>query len=203
MSKPLSKKLQDYIMDMAIKYLPFGGRKWDSSAQNLENILKYKGINKKLFYTYKLPYDMSPQDFQDKITMEYFCGQFYTCFASKVFHDKSLNISEKLQLARYVWEMRRNKNHKNMKFYVDEIKRKNPELSDINPKNSDTNLVYGTLFGFAPAEIKYFCEVSGLRDFDKEQELDSKLESLGVRTNYILAPETSNAIMAALQQQKG
>ena len=205
MSKVLDKKLLDYVLKMSYNSLPFGGSKWGSSAQNLQNALIGRGIKspKKLFYKYNLPDGMSPQEFQDKITIECFCKQFYTYFASKVFHDKSINISEKLQLTRYVWEMRRKKNHKNMKFYADEIKRKNSELSDINPKNSDANLVYGALFGFAPAEIKYFCEVSGLRDFDKEQELDSKLESLGVRTNYILAPETSNAIMAALQQQKG
>lgn len=188
-------------MDMASRYLPFGGRKWDSSAQDLENILKSKGINKKLFYKYKMPDDMSPQEFQDKITMECFVKNFYSYFASRILRDKNITVSEKLQLTRYVLEMRHKKDYQNMKRYADDIKRKNTELSDINTKNSD-GLVYGALFGFAPAEIKYFCEVSGLRDFDKEQELHVKLKNLGVNTNYILAPETGESIMAALQQQK-
>ena len=204
MSKPLSEKLNLYIINMASSYLPFGGSKWDSSAKMLSDELDRCGVklSKKIFYKYQLPDNMSSQQFQDRITIEYFCKRFYSDFASKVFRDKTLTISEKMQIARYVWEMRRKKNHHDMKYYADEIKSKNPELADIKLANNIVNLVYGALFGFAPDEIKYFCEVSGARDFRKEHELDEELEHLGIYTNYVLAPDTAKAIMAALQQQK-
>ena len=204
MSKVLSQKLKSYIMDLAYKSLPFGGQVWDSSAQHLSNDLKNKGIkfDKKLFWKYKLPENMAPQQFQDKIAEEHFCKRFYSDFMSRVLSDKTLTGMEKIEIVRYVWEMRRQKNHKNMNCYADEIKRNNPELADIKPTNSIENFVYGVLFGFAPDEIRYFCEEKGSRNFDVEHNLDEKLENFGVRTTYVLSPNTAEALLNVLEKKQ-
>ncbi len=200
----LNPKLQSYIMDLAYKSLPFGGPVWDSSAQNLSEDLRNKGIkfNKKLFWNYKLPQGMKPQQFQDKIALEYFCKRFYSDFMSRVLSDKTLTGMERIQIVRYVWEMRRNKNHKNMNYYADEIKRNNPELANIKPTNSIENFEYGALFGFAPDEIRYFCEENGLRDFDTERRLDEQLEKFDVRTSYVLSQNTAESLIKILDKKQ-
>jgi hypothetical protein len=202
MSKDLSKKLRDYILKMAYKTLPFGGDVWDSSAQNLSNDLKAMGVNfsKKLFWKYKLPDNLSPQEFQDKIALERFCKGFYSDFMSRVLSDKNLTGMDKIQIVRFVWEMRRKKNHHDMKYYMNEIKRNNPELANINPKNPQ-GFVYGALFGFAPDEIKYFCDMHSVRDMGLEDSVDKKLKQFGIDTTYVLAPSTATALIAELNKR--
>ena len=133
MSKVLDKKLLDYVLKMSYNSLPFGGSKWGSSAQNLQNALIGRGIKspKKLFYKYNLPDGMSPQEFQDKIALENFCRKFYTDFSNLVRRDKNLTLFEKIQIFAWVWKMRRDKSLGNMVLWEKEIRQKNPELANL------------------------------------------------------------------------
>lgn len=201
MSKPLSEKLRLYIMEMAYNSLPFGGDVWDSSAQNLENDLRACGIDidKKLFYEYKLPGGMSHQEFQDHVAMSTFCNNFYGEFMSKVLHDKTLSMSEKMQITAWVWKMRREKKVGNRKDWEKEIKQKNPELAHING-----SVVYGALFGFAPEEIEYFSS----RECDRRhaEVVINKIKQLSagrIRLTYILSPSTEQKVVKALEAKYG
>ena len=153
-----------------------------------------------MFWKYKLPDNLSPQEFQDKIALEHFCNGFYSDYMSRVLSDKTLTGMDKIQIVRFVWEMRRKKNHRDMKYYMDEIKRNNPELENINPK-SPQGFVYGALFGFAPTEIKYFCDMHSVRDIDEENSVDKKLKQFGIKTTYVLAPSTATALIAELNKR--
>lgn len=197
MNKPLSKKLRSYIMKKAYNSLPFGGSVWDSSAKNLENDLKMRGIDikKKLFYEYKLPAGMSHQEFQDHVAISKFCNEFYSEFMPKVFGDKNLTMLEKMQIVGWVWKMRREKKVGKEKVWEKEIKEKNPELAHINGA-----VVYGALFGFAPEEIEYFsseyCDRRHANDVIDEIE---RLSQGGVHVTYVLAPSTADKVVKALK----
>jgi len=203
MNKPLSKKLQFYIYKMAFSSLPFGGSVWNSSAKNLSDALQERGIKtkQKLFWQYKLPDNMKSQQFMNKIAITHFYEKFFTNFSADVFHDKNLTLLEKMQIMRYVWQMRRENKKNIMSSWADEIKRNNPVLANINPK-SVSGFVYGALFGFAPDEIKYFCDVHSTRDLDAENKVIDKLDKLGIKTTYVLAPGTAKEIITALNQEK-
>lgn len=198
MNKHLDDKLQKYILKMAYKAMPFGSDVWDSSAQNLEKDLKARGIKTKLFYKYKLPDDMTPQEFQDELTLNAFVRDFFDRFSSKIFHDKNLTLREKLQIVAWVWKMRRNKPKRDMKYFMDEIKRLNPELADIKPRFA-RGLVYGALFGFAPAEIKYFCDETKLCDYVQAEEVGRTFAKHGIKLNYVLNPDTAESIINELK----
>lgn len=200
MNKNLDKKLLDYILEMSYKSLPFGGRKWDSSAKKLQDDLAKRGINKKLFYEYKLPGNMSHQDFQNRIALEDFVRKFYSEYSGRVMRDKSLTLSEKMKIMGFVWKMRRDKKMGNMKTWEQEIRQKNPELANVVLNVGPSALVYGALFGFAPEEIKYF--TSGARDMNKEQYIDEEMQKHEIDLTYVLHPETAAKIVEALKNQK-
>ena len=94
--------------------------------------------------------------------------------------------------------------YKNIKKYADEIKQLNPELEKINPRDSFGSISFleGALFGFAPDEIKYFCDKSSFRDMDQEHRFDEVLKKYGVRPSYVLAPATAKKLIANLEKGK-
>lgn len=196
----MDKSLRDYLLKHIWHMSPYGGYKWDSSAQKLSNDLKAKGIkfSKKLFYKYKLPNDMSCQQFMDTLLLEYYLVKYGP--GIKIVGDKNLTVKQKLQVMGFVWKIKKYGVYKNIKRYADEIRRLNPELADI-ATNSDISFVEGALFGFAPDEIRYFGD-AGKRNFDTEHMLDRKLKRRGVDTSYILAPETAKKLIVCARRQK-
>ena len=204
MSKPLDKKLLDYILEMAYRSLPFGSNKWDSSAQDFKNDLAKRGIklSRELFYKYKLPGGMSPQEFQDRIALEYFCRNFYLSFSKYIKQDKNLTWLEKMKIRGFVWKMRRDKTFGNMKLWEKEIREKNPELSEIVLHGVKSSaFVYGALFGFAPEEIKYF--VSGFCNFKRADKINTLLlNKYDIDLKFVLAPDVLKEVLLALKNQK-
>ena len=197
----LEKKLRMHIISMAISRMPFG-REWDSSAKNLEDELKKRGIKlpQKLFYKYKMPVGNSQAGFMDKIIMEYFCTYFLKSYgyAGEVLKDKKLTMSDKAKIFKYVWK-NRGKYTDVLKQYEIEIRKLNPELSNIKVDDS-RSLVYGAMFGFAPQEIAYFANGKN-RNFTKEREvLDIFKNRFGINVEYILAPKTAEMVINALNQ---
>jgi len=200
-AKILDKRLQMYIANMALGYLPFG-RKWDSSAKKLEQGLLLRGIKlpQKLYYEYKLPGNITPSDFMNKLIIESFVNDFYSWFAGKILKDKNLTMKDKANIFKYVWNNR--KKYKNiLQQYDQEIRKLNPELANIKVDNP-RSLVYGAMFGFAPAEITYFSNGKN-RDLAKEREtMDLLKNRFGIDVTYILAPETAEQIINALKQNE-
>ena len=197
----LDKKLQMYISAIAIGKMPFG-RKWDSSAKNLEDVLRLRGIKlpQKLYYEYKMPKGNTQSSFMDKIIMEYFCTYFFKPggYAGEILKDKKLSLSEKAKIFQYVWR-NRGKYTDVLKQYETEIRKLNPELANIRTDDS-RSLVYGAMFGFAPSEIGYFAN-SKNRNLAKEREtLDIFKNRFGIMVGYILAPKTAEMVITALEQ---
>lgn len=198
MNKDLDKKLKMYISNLAIQNMPFG-RVWDSSAKNLEDELKKRGIKlpRKLYYEYKMPGQLNPNEFMDNLIMDYFVSYFHSWFAKYVLKDKNLKISEKAKIFTYVWK-NRSKYKEVVDRYETEIRKLNPELANIKVDNS-RSLVYGAMFGFAPQEIAYFSDGAN-RDLAKEEKNLKVFKSYGLDVTYILAPQTAEMLISALKQ---
>ena len=198
------KDLKKYLLKQAATVSPFGGVKWDSSAKNLENDLGHRGIkfDKKLFWKYKLPNAMSAQEFMDVLLLEFYFVKWFSNM--KIMRDKNLTIKQKIKIFAYNVSMKKRGIYNNIKKYANEIKQLNPELEKINPRDSfgSISLVEGALFGFAPDEIKYFCDKSSFRDMDQEHRFDEVLKKYGVRPSYVLAPETAKKLIANLEKGK-
>ena len=179
------KDLKKYLLDkvVSLHVSPFGGAKWDSSAKKLDDDLHRRGIKfaKKLFWKYKLPNGMSAQDFMDTLLLEFYFVKWFSNM--KIMGDKNLTIKQKIKIFAYVLSMKKNGIDKNIKKYANEIKRLNPELTQINPRGvwGGISFVEGALFGFAPDEIRYFCDESSFRDIDQEHEFDGILKKYNVR----------------------
>jgi len=200
MSKTMDKKLQTYMRDMAINNMPFG-REWYSSAKNLEDALRARGIKlpQKLYYEYKMPGELQPGEFMDNLIMDYFVSYFHNWFAKDVLKDKNLTVVQKAKIFTYVWKTR-GKYKDRLKKYEMEIRKLNPELARVVVDDS-RSLVYGAMFGFAPQEIAYFSD-GAHRDLVKEQENLKIFKSYGLDVTYILAPKNAEALITALKQNE-
>ena len=185
---------------MALSTLPFGNSVWDSSAQDLENILQNRGIklSQKLYREYNLPHGDKPSDFMNRLAMEHFVNDFYSQFFGKILKDKNLTMSDKTKIFKHVWKLRK-KYKESLEQYDIELRKLNPELSGIKT-NNPRSLVYGALFGFAPKEIAYFSNNSN-RDFAREEQIRKSFENYGIKLTYVLAPETADMILSAIEQQ--
>lgn len=198
------KDLKKYLLKQAATVSPFGGVKWNSSAKNLDDTLRRRGIDfdKKLFWEYKLPNAMSAQEFMDVLLLEFYFVKWFSNM--KIMQDKNLTVKQKIKIFAYKVLMKKRGIYKNIKKYANEIKQLNPELEKINPRDSFGSISFleGALFGFAPDEIKYFCDKSSFRDMDQEHRFDEVLKKYGVRPSYVLAPETAKKLIANLQKGK-
>ena len=198
MNNTLDKRLQMYIINKAINNMPFD-RVWDSSAKNLEDALQKRGIRLpvKLYYEYKFPGGLGPDEFMTKLIKENFSSEFYSWFAKDVLKDKSLTMSDKAKIFSYVWKTR-GKYKDLLKQYETEIRALNPELQNVKVDNS-RSLVYGAMFGFAPVEIAYFADTAN-RNLAKEKDVSKILKNYGIDLTYVLAPKTADMILSVLQQ---
>ena len=200
MNKDLDKRLQLYIAKMAVWELPYGDSEWNSSAKNLEDALRARGINFKLYYQYKMPGGVSQSDFLIRLCMLEFFIKFYSKYAIKVLNDKNLTASDKTKIFQYVWHNRR-KFIKESEQYESDIRRLNPELANVKT-NLPGALVDGATFGFAPDEIEYFSDVKN-RNFEQEGKTIEFFEkNYGIHISYILAPKTAKTIIAALKNKE-
>ena len=195
----LDKKLQMYIASVAVRHMPFGGDKWDSSAKNLEEELHKRGIDLHLFYEYKVPGGGTQSNFMDKFVMERFIANFFKTggHAGEILKDKKLTMLDKAKIFKYVWQ-NRGKYKDILKRYETEIRKLNPELANVRV-NDSRSLVYGAMFGFAPAEIAYFAD-TGRRDYAKEKAVSDTLKKYGINLTYVLAPKTAEMVINALNQ---
>ena len=189
---------------------------WYSSAQNLENNLKSRGIilPGPLFYRYNLPNNLSAQDYLYKKNMledfaRYKSGEFERLVSC--LHDKeelkqeylSLSEKEKNMIDNYFVNKAKDANKKIVEE-CKKIRELNPELYGMNVSN-DIEFLSGVVYGFAPAEIKHFCNLNSQNldwkqnkeELQKQKDLE---QQIGVNITYRLAPETIEDIRICLQQ---
>lgn len=201
----MNKKLEKYLEELALRWSPFG-MVWNSSAKKLEQDLAKRGINLKLYYRYALPENMTPQEFMVKIAMLDLCENAPVPLYIKkdIFFDKNLSLIEKLRLVKYITS-KHAESRKKIDEYVRFIQFANPELSKlkISTEHHKFDILAGAAFGFAPNEIEYFItDYRGMASGTKDKQLHDKIESYGVRLEYVLAPKTVQKIISELEKNK-
>jgi hypothetical protein len=156
---------------------------WSSSARDLDLALEKNGVDigKKLFHKYNMPENADQGSYL--AWFDRFCRKFGL----------------------------RRKNRNLYEERVEQIKKLNPGLSEINPKNvrDMVGFIYGVIFGFSPEEINYF--ISELMTTDrknKEAQMlrDAQLrlirEKTGKRVGLVLSPENLELIANTIKNQR-
>ena len=204
MSKKLSKKSELFFATIALQWSPFG-QKWNSSAQNLENELKARGINIKLYHKYKLPDGMSQDEFMKRIAILDFYADFSLLRAKDVFFTKGIRLRDKFVICSG-FAKRRIESRKKIQKYAERVVEQNPELHGLNIDAKETDafdICSGAIFGFGPDEIKYFItDYKGLCIGTKDKERYDKIKSYGILTRYVLAPKTADMVISVLEKNK-
>lgn len=201
----MNDKLKKYLEKLALSWSPFGSA-WNSSAKDLEEDLAKRGIKMKLYYEYALPENMTPQVFMTRIAVLDLCAKvlYFSKVKMEIFFDKKLNLIEKFRLVKYI-ASERGPSQKKIDEYVKFVQNANPELAKLKKENDfdKFDILAGAAFGFGPKEIEYFMKRKERReaiDSGYERDMYKKFEQLGIRLQYVLAPETANAIMKELNK---
>lgn len=212
---------KDYQMNLInlVTRMNYGHEGWQSSAEDLQNDLSKKGVNDfKVYHRYKLPDDMSPVSYMVKNALNWFyinmCGDefFRREFIDNWFDlvvkfvikdEKQVAVfkqqiiddieSKKTDVAKYKAEVMRDYNL---------LLKLNPELPHAKKDGDISAIMDGAVFGFAPNDIKYFCEMDRQRNRDQERRLYKRLRKRKVYNTYILAPETVKSLISRLQERK-
>lgn len=210
MNKNLETRFRLFVTGMDDKMGPFGSTYWNSSAQKLENNLKAAGIILpiKLYHRYKFPGGASPQKYMNYLGYLNFCRYVNEIEEQKqkiLDSDKFLESEKDIILKELA---------KNAPFYrnflrdeLAKLQELNPELRDFKEtKDTDVfNIVAGAVFGFALKEIEYYChhwDSGNLAILGTQEKINTALEPLGFVAGYILAPETVDIIISALEKRK-
>ena len=212
---------KDYQMNLIslVTRMNYGHEDWQSSAEDLQNDLGTKGINDvKVYYRYNLPDGMLPVSYMIKNALNWFyirmCGDdffrrevldnwFDLVVKSVIKDEKQVSIfrqqmisdieSKKADVAKYKNEV--------MRDYKLLLKL-NPELPRARKENDISSIMDGAVFGFAPNDIKYFCEIDRPRSRDQERRLYKRLRKHKIYISYILAPETVRCLISKLKERK-
>ena len=206
----LDKSIEVKLAELALKYSYAYGGEWYSSAKDLEQQLHKIGIKDiKLFHKYKMPDNVTQADYMKKIALYGFYADFEMLNADDRWQTEFKNCipdeKTRLQVIDYIKSKIKSYDEKLSDGY-EKIIKLNPELPNVPDKRDD--VIYGAIFGFAPDEIEYYCRgrfQQGINIdavLDKEQEISGKIEKYGIRAGYVLAPETANKIISALEKNK-
>ncbi len=210
--KNLSEKIQDALKMLIVvtSQLQYG---YSSSSKDLDEKLKKAGIIPpvKLYYDYKLPNNMSPEDYEAEVDELVFYYVFDENSDAEMFekYTEALNGDEKAELLSFI-KKRQENNDNLIVLEAAKVKALNPELRKIvtTVKRGDKvleiwpklSLLSGAAYGFAPEDIKYFIN----RPYPTPEqvkienaEYDEFEKLTGIRPTYVLSPEHYNAIMAA------
>lgn len=215
----MNKKIQFLIAQYkTILHLDNYDEEWYSSAQRLENNLKSRGIYlpKPLFYQYKLPDNSSTQDYlRIKNPLEKFARykpgeleQFVSYLSDKdEFKQEYLNLSdeEKSIIEKYFVDLANDSNTK-IDIECKKLRALNPELQKLDVPNN-IEFLSGAIYGFAPAEIKHFINLTAQNlDYKQNKEehknQDNLEQQIGIHITYRLAPETIESIRTVWQQME-
>lgn len=208
----LDKSIEVKLAELALKHSYAYGGEWYSSAKDLEQQLHKIGIKDiKLFHQYKMPGNVTQADYMKKIALYGFYADFEMLNADDrwgvqtEFKNCIPDEKTRLQVVDYIKSKIKSYDEKLSCEYENIIKL-NPELPNVPDKRDD--VIYGAIFGFAPTEIEYYCRgrfQQGVHIdtvLDKEQEISGKIKKYGIQPGYVLAPETANRIISALEKNK-
>ena len=215
----MNKKIQFLIAQYkTILKLDEDNEVWYSSSQNLENNLKQRGIvlQKPLFYEYKLPNGISAPDYlQIKNPLEKFsrykpgdAENLAKCLANSEKYKQDfmkLSAEEKAELDKYFVDLATDSNRK-IDLECKKIRELNPELRNLDVPNN-IEFLSGVIYGFAPEDIKYFCDLQKKNlDYQQNKEEAKKqdllAQDLGLNINWRISPETIQNIRTSFQQSQ-
>lgn len=205
MNKTLGKAIEIKLAELALKHSYAYGEEWFSSAKDLEEQLQKIGIkNIKLFHKYKMPGGATQADYMKKIALYCFYVDFEMYNSSDKFGFQTdlknciPDDETRLRVIDYIKSKSKSYDEKLSQEY-DKIIKLNPDLPNIPTRRDD--IIYGSIFGFAPDEIRYF--VTDYRGADKEKPgLKEKMMGYGVVPTYVLTPKTTEKIIAALEKNR-
>ncbi|MCL2748994.1 MAG: hypothetical protein FWE50_02865 [Alphaproteobacteria bacterium] len=195
----MNAKLNSILGDMIIKNTELKSG-FNSSAKEFRDQLKAKGIRVpfKIYYEYKIPEGLTPQEYEFKVQKMH----FILYFDGSELEPYGLTPDEKQELVDYI---KRSKASNDLAFIFeeDQIRKLNPELKNIDlaygpniAKRSARilNLLEGVTYGFAPEDIQNFLNRHNTGDKEQlimhEKADNATLEKLlGFSPGYILSPE--------------
>lgn len=189
---------------------------WFSSAQDLETRLKERGITvyPPLYRRYKMPGGVSQQAYLKKKNSlntigRYKAGdvaRFVECLPHKDGLRKkydALSAEERVAFDKYLVDLAKQENLK-IEAECKIIRAMNPDLQDLDVPN-DIDFLSGVVYGFAPAEIKYFSDVRD-KNLDWRQTRaeyegqDMLSQRLGFSIGYMLSKDTINLIYKSVKK---
>lgn len=194
-----------FLVNLALALSPYGCDGWYSSAKNLEDELKKRGVDIKLYREYKLPDNIVPAAYmirralQDMYAIPVRDDEWlYKALKKLGYEDQKIEEMKQAVLEKISGQS---------DFYKRQIADDYEKLLKLNPELPRTNdivhmgcVLDGAMFGFNVEEIEYF--ITDYKGNEGEyKELRDKLTGLGIQTGYVLAPETAKKIISALERR--
>jgi hypothetical protein len=200
-NKNLNKKLQLLLTNIALINSPYGTT-WYSGPKCFEDSLIARGVKlpQHLYYKYKLPRDIKPEAYMQKLALYSFFINYdswgYAC------------LEKNNQITQAEKDLIVNEIHVKQKEYAQsllddgkELLRLNPNLQHLSINSQNVfDVLAGATFWYLPRNIEYFIDYKK-RDINKEQENYKIISSFGIKESCgILAPEIADMVISALKE---
>ncbi len=210
MNKKLSKKLQLQLAHFALEKSYAYGTEWYSSAKNLDDELKARGITDvKMYYEYKMPGGLAPADYMKKLALYTFYTDFDWLFPyyKEEFENYIPDENDRLQV---INEIKGKTKSYDQELTTDcnELIKINPELSVITDRQTHRDdILWGAVFGYVPDDIEYFCNGRYYPDIDtnmkQEETREKEFEKYKLKNPVgVCSPKTANMLISALKKNK-
>ncbi|MBR4891893.1 MAG: hypothetical protein IKZ34_01790 [Alphaproteobacteria bacterium] len=202
MVNELDKATLAIISTFALKHSYAYGEEWYSSAKNLEEDLKKKGVNVKIFHEYQMPEKKSQSEYLRRVALYDFYANFEIYNFQDDFKKEIKDYALYSKAIDYIKSQSQSNKEKMDKAYKTLIAL-NPELPKLSDRQDE--VIYGAIFGFSPADIEYFARgrfEQGVNHMEKRAMMNKTLEGYGLDVGFIISPKTFETIIAALEKNK-
>ena len=214
----MSKKTELLFNKIMLEQFNAEWGEYQSSALDAEKMFVEHGVKLpfKIYYQYKLPDGLSPFGLMMRYGYMYRL-QDYEKAARKIgVGDTRYSEQEIADLENYILQNKDNWRVQ-MKRYVDEIKRLNPELANVSIKptkvqdakknfpqyadkllnNLELDFIHGVAFGFSPEDIEYY-----LNRTKDQIDVDTQEALMGIwyGVGHVVAPQFRDILKQAVAQ---
>ena len=200
-NKNMNKKLQMLLANIALDKSPYG-KTWESGPKSFEDSLIARGVKlpQHLYYKYKLPRDVDPEIYMQKLALYGFFIGYGSLGCAVLEENDQITQAEKDLIA--------NEIHAKQKEYTQsllddakELLRLNPNLRHLSINSQNVvDVLAGATFWYLPRNIEYFIDYKK-RDINKEWENNGIISSFGIKESCgILAPEMADMVISALKE---
>ena len=189
------------LSNIALVNSPFGTT-WYSGPKRFEDGLIARGVKlpHHLYYKYKLPKDIEPGVYMQKLALYNFFINYDSWGYAYLEENNQLTQPEKDLIV--------NEIHAKQKEYTQsllddakELLRLNPNLLHLSINSQNVfDVLAGATFWYLPRNIEYFIDYKK-RDINKEQENHNIISGFGIKESCgILAPEIADMVVSALRE---